>query len=432
VALVATAGLLMGACASDDDGGEAQTGGTEEDGGGELGTGVTEDSIKLGYTHIDIAALNEVGIELHHGPYGEIMTALVDDLNANGGINGRTIDLVISPYSPIGTEEGLAVCAEMTEDEQVFAVLGSLQGDQNLCVVEQHSTVLVGGVQTAEFLERARAPWATPDAAAEHSVQALVTALDASGELDGRTIGVYGLASEQVAIDAAKQALADAGADVAFEGINDAPPGDIAAGDAQNATLAQRFRDEGVDALVVAGQAVPAAVFDQEGYHPRLWISNAGPASAAAGGAGVYLTFPDVFTVGGPDQQMQYDSEPFERCKDIWEQASGETVLSPDEAEQQETKTSFIALSSACTVLLIFQEAAEAAGDTLNQSTFKEGLESLEEIELPGAMGSFGPGKYDAPDEYWAYKYNPDYPGPGQGIQAMVLRSDESFELESS
>ena len=164
VAVVMILSLLLGACTSDDDDGETTgttAGDGEEEPSGELGTGVTEDSIKIAYTFVDAELLRDLGIPIFHGPYGEFMEAFVDDLNDNGGINGRTVELTNIPYNPAGgNAASLAACAQATEDLQVFAVLGGLQAENKLCIVEQHATILVGGRQTPEFLEPARAPWA--------------------------------------------------------------------------------------------------------------------------------------------------------------------------------------------------------------------------------------------------------------------------------
>jgi hypothetical protein len=426
--------MLAGAACTqsdDDDDGAVDAGAGNEEASGELGTGVTEDSIKISLAYVDIEALVEsAGLDLFHGPYEDIMTALVDDVNAEGGINGRSLELSFAPYDPVGAEAALAACTKATEDDQVFAVLGGFQADQNLCVVEQHETILVGGTQSPALLERARAPWASPDPAAQHSVQALVQALDDAGELDGRTIGIYGIRGDEPAIEAAREALEGAGGEVVFEGVNDADQTDIAGGEAQSRTLGQRMKDEGVDAVVFAGGHIPAAQFDDVDFHPRLWISNLNNMAVWAGE--VFLEFPDVFTVGTASPQDAFESEPFQHCVDVYEEASGETVLSPEEAAEQDAKTPIPALQFTCANLLIFTEAVEAAGETLNQATFLEGLESLDSIELPGGTGSFGADKFDAPLEYWSYGYNEDYGGITSGDEPGVLRDEAPFTLDAS
>ena len=179
------------------------------------------------------------------------------------------------------------------------------QAFEPLCIVEQHDTILVGGTPDAASFERARAPWPTWAPTVEHSVQAAVQALDEEGELEDRTIGIYGLATDQAAIDAAEQELAAAGAEAAFVAVNDADNSDRAAIDALDATLMQRMQDEGADALLVAGSNVPSTVLDNLGYYPRLWIGARNIMEVFAGDT--YLKFPDVFTVGAPPDEVAFE-----------------------------------------------------------------------------------------------------------------------------
>ena len=51
----------------------------------------------------------------------------------------------------------------------------------------------------------------------------------------------------------------------------------------------------------------------------------------------------------------------------------------------------------------------DAAGPELNPDTFREGAESLGEIELPGlAAASLGPGDHSAGDAVRRFEYDPD------------------------
>ena len=124
--------------------------GTTEDSGGRpasSGTGVTEDSIKIAYTFVDTEALQAMGIEVFHGPYADIMQALVDDLNADGGINGRTRRAAQRPRTtrPAATRSPSPPARRSPRTSRSSPCSAALQGEANLCIVEQHSTALVGG-----------------------------------------------------------------------------------------------------------------------------------------------------------------------------------------------------------------------------------------------------------------------------------------------
>ena len=122
---------------------------------------VTKDKIKIGVSYVDLAAVRAAGIKRDHGDYEKAFQTVIDDINAKGGVNGRTIVPVYAPINPIGTDPAQQACVKLTEDEKVFAVIGQFQTDAPLCYVEQHKTPVVGGTITSEYLARAKAPWYT-------------------------------------------------------------------------------------------------------------------------------------------------------------------------------------------------------------------------------------------------------------------------------
>ena len=72
--------------------------------------------------------------------------AFIDDINENGGINGRKIVPVFKYICPLQPAAAVAACTSLTDDTKVFAVIGSMYdptGDAQLCVAKQHKTVLI-------------------------------------------------------------------------------------------------------------------------------------------------------------------------------------------------------------------------------------------------------------------------------------------------
>jgi len=184
-------GVVLAGCTSGDqeDSASGQTGGST-DATATAATfptapapGVTDDSVKIGVTYVDLASLGDI-VTIDHGDYESAYQALFDDINANGGINGRIVDPVIVPINPVGTEASDAACVQLTEDEDVFAVIGFFLDDGVLCPLEAHETAVIGGVQTPERLDRAAAPWFSPEGSSDFQVE-VVRALAEQGELDG-------------------------------------------------------------------------------------------------------------------------------------------------------------------------------------------------------------------------------------------------------
>jgi ABC-type branched-subunit amino acid transport system substrate-binding protein len=416
--LAAAALLLAAACTtSSDDGAGPGTGDTEST-TGELtasARGVTADTIRIGFSYPDLDALAESGlVKVSHGPYGEIVDALVDDINAQGGVNGRKLEVSIEKFSVLTAEEQLAACAKLTEDDEVFAVLGGFIGDNNLCVAQQHSTTLISGYGSgfnSVELAKARAPWVTWNASDDRAIEALVRVLDDQGRLEGKTIGVYGaLASSEPLIDLTVTALEAAGYTVEETAINDAPATDGQAASSQDEVIAARFQDQGIDLVIVLIGYPPGANFDAADYHPEFYSPQTG-STAAGAFTNPYGEFPLVAGLsasGDPDEG--YDTPEMQRCRDVWKRASGRDIKPASEELRDGESSGFTAMLTACTSLRIFVEAAEAAGPNLTPETWMQGLESLGTIALPSVpAASFGPGKPDGQDTFQLAVFNPEW-----------------------
>ena len=87
--------------------------------------GVTADSIKIGVLLLDLVKLKEsAGVELKWGDNQAQYQEAIDTINEDGGVLGRQLDPVyvfVDPLSETGYQEA---CVQLTEDEQVFAVIG--------------------------------------------------------------------------------------------------------------------------------------------------------------------------------------------------------------------------------------------------------------------------------------------------------------------
>jgi ABC-type branched-subunit amino acid transport system substrate-binding protein len=385
--------------------------------------GVTADTIKVGFSYIDLESLAEAGvIKISHGPYEEIIKSLVDDVNARGGIQGRTLELVTAKYSPIGNTEQLAACTQLTEDEQVFVVLNGLLYDNNLCVVQQHSTALISSYGlNGTRLGKARAPWATYGASDERAIEALVRILDESGELEGHTIAVYAAqAANKPLIDQMVKAVEDAGYTVADTALMDAPDTDVQAATAQDKIIAQRFMDEGVDTVLNVGLFIPGADFDAAGFHPRMYSLDIGNIAAAAftNPLGKFPIVAGLGATGDPD--AAYNTAEFNRCRDVYKKATGKEIKTTTQEDLEGESSGYTAMAVACTTMQIFTAAAEAAGANLTNDSFQKGLESVGKIELANTpTASFGPGKPDGQDSFQLLKFDPTWK-EGEGKQQNV------------
>ena len=151
--MIAVIGVfVIGACAcgGDDDSSSGTTRPTTngstvaEPAPGELGPGVSEDTIKIAISLVDFDCIKDFVDEIRVDQE-DTYRAFIDDINDNGGINGRMIEPVFKTHCPIPGREpsSLSVCTSATEDDQVFAVLGTFvdfAGDAQLCVTRRART----------------------------------------------------------------------------------------------------------------------------------------------------------------------------------------------------------------------------------------------------------------------------------------------------
>src|SRR5262249_43807825 len=148
--------------------------------------GVTNDTIKIGVTYVDTAALEKSGLQLKLGDYKGAYQALADHINAQGGINGRKIQLVFAPIDPTNNTSAATQCLHLTEDENVFVTVGFFLNEAAvMCPLQTHDSAVIGGGQTPQLLEQAKAPWFTTVPGSEVPV-AVVNAFHDKGLLTGK------------------------------------------------------------------------------------------------------------------------------------------------------------------------------------------------------------------------------------------------------
>jgi hypothetical protein len=316
----------------------------------------------------------------------------------------------------VGNEAQQAACIELTEDEEVFAVLGSIRGDNVLCYTEQHdTTAIMDRNMTEERLDRAAAPYATAGPTEERILTEMVEAAATEGLLEGATVAVHSTEPENhaLATDVLTPALEAAGADVVFESLIEIAGADPGAAAEAIAFNAQRMLNDGVDTVFVAGDSlVVSTTFAGEGFTPTLFLGDMGSAQGLAEGNDLSV-FDGVYTFGDFVDPERYEEATFqENCVPIWDAAHpDDPVRDPRDLVDDEPNHT-VGLGTACRTLSIFVAAAEAAGEDLTTQSFLTGLESVGPIDLPGyGPGSIAVDKYDAQDEMVLYSYdaaNPD------------------------
>ena len=375
--------------------------------------GVTPEVIRVGITSFDWDRLAELGVKLGRTTSTDIYVAALEAINDRGGIGGRMLELYPVTYLPVGTAEAEAACVELTEDHEVFLVVGDAIGDEILCVTDLHETAaLMTAGMTEERAERAQAPYASVSAGTEERADAFVAAMDEQGLLEGRTIGVAGSADVSVTtFDSTVQALEDAGYEP-VDGLSGDNNEDLVASAQESDVFYERFRVEGVNTTVET-TGVPLAFSNAigAGYETEQWLlaiptAISGRTLAEVGVDPFYLdgAYSTAATPIGTSLQPALAEDPaLADCVADIEARTGRVVSYALDEEVNDLS----AVLSGCAVAIILEAAILNAGPDLTNDSLLAGLEAIGEIELPGYFGAaLGPGDLSAASEFLTVSFN--------------------------
>jgi ABC-type branched-subunit amino acid transport system substrate-binding protein len=107
--------------------------------------GVTATKIKVVFPVADLGPIGQTTGLTSDEDEPTAITAFVNDINHNGGINGRLIDPEIVKYNPLNDSDMRADCKDWTESQEVFAVVDSYgwHDDHQLCITQEGKTPLI-------------------------------------------------------------------------------------------------------------------------------------------------------------------------------------------------------------------------------------------------------------------------------------------------
>lgn len=397
---------LLGACSvksSSDDTSDGDAATTSSKSYSDRAVGVTSDTIKLGITQLDLESISNV-VDLTQGDVATAYQGAIDQINADGGINGRMIEPYMVPVNPALPTSSAAACTKLTEDHEVFAVVGFFRNDDAVCYVKTHDTPIVGASLNAQQEAEATAPWFNTQLTNEHLIPRGFEQLEEQGVFDGQKVAVVGLATDKAQIDETiVPALEDLGVEVVETAINDGSANDLPAVYAQFKLIAQKFEAAGATIVVAAGgagQAWPVGLqVNQSKYLPRMIATDFPAVTAYAGGSNApyYPALEGAISMyaGMPAPVDVWTDPELEKCIESVTAANPDPPIGDPRTDGD--ADTWVGAVTACQLVHLFAEAARAAGDDLTNATFNEGGESLGEITLPGSGGTltYGPDSHD-------------------------------------
>jgi hypothetical protein len=359
---------------------------------GPSGQGVTTDSIKVGISYPDLDAVKQF-INLTHGDYKVAYTAVINDINTKGGINGRKLEPVFAPVNPIGTAPADAACTKLTEDAKVFVVLGSVTNPA--CFLTTHTTPLIGTSVSQPQSDAAKAPWFYYNPTQEHAAVKVLDAVDKQGGFKGKKVGVVGLAAASSDVNnVVVPELKKLGVNVVQTALNSAPTTDVNAGYQQFQLIARKFQASGVDVVVAvgdAGQGWPKALqVNRSTYLPTLVATyrNALAAYVAdTSGNDPAIVKGAITGDGNPPPSVSWNDPRMKSCVATIQKAEPNAKIEDPVTATAKTPNTWVAPTYACQNVSLLVDILKAAGKTVNNDTFNSGGESLSSVQLPGFGG---------------------------------------------
>jgi ABC-type branched-subunit amino acid transport system substrate-binding protein len=377
--------------------------------------GVTPTSIKVGITYPDVAAIASI-INVNPGNYQVAYTTLINQINAHGGINGRKITPVYAPVDPLGTAGAATACTKLTEDDQVFAVLGFFQAADIGCYVTGHDTPIIGGTLSGAQAAQAKAPWFNNIISDSDLIPKEMAIFKQEGAFTGKKVAVVGTTTDQSEMNLVVPALRKVKADVVQTAINSVPETDTAAQTQEYNVIAQKFQASGANVVVAVGNAGngwPASLqSDQSTYLPRLVATDYIDLDAYVSNKLGYrqAILKNALTAGGyPPLPVVWNDPAMKRCIATIQAAEPNAPINDPVTATASTPVTWTAPELACQQMAMFTDIVKAAGKTLTAKTFGQGGASLTHVSIPGGGGTFNfsAGHNDGNGPVFVYQWSP-------------------------
>ncbi len=372
--------------------------------------GVTATTIHIGVPYVDFSVLGKVGVNLNDGNTPDAFNALIANMNAHGGIDGRRIIAYLIAVDPTSPAPAATACTQLTEDDKIFLAIGPLMPDCYLT----HDVPTIGAIlpDAASF---GKVPnfGLVPPADAYDPLQLSVFAK--LGVFKGKKVGLFaGTTTDAQELKIVASALSKLHVDVIQTAQDSAPQNDLVALNAQVAVIAQRFKGAGVNEVVAVGEGSSvwpeAQSANQSTYNPPFVATNSGDLTGYTGGSNDPTYIKNVVVSTPLVQPYEtWENPAIQKCVGIIRKAyPSDEISTPPKVATHSSDETYLAPEAACESLALFATIAKATGRDLTVSKFIRAGESLRNILLPGLSTpiSFAPGRPYALGPVYLGHYN--------------------------
>jgi hypothetical protein len=373
--------------------------------------GVTATTIRVGVPYVDVAAVKAVGVNIDWGSVPDAFNAIINNINAHGGINGRTIVPYLVAVNPTGTAPAATACTQLTEDDTVFVAIAPLQATCYL----QHNTPVVASIYASGNSPTVAQDFTfTPPNSAFDPLE--LSVYDKQGVFKHKKVAVFGGdPGDQSEVASVQSDLAKLHVPVVASAVDSAPRGDLPAENGQITIIAQRFQSDGVNEVVAVGDG--SAVWPeglssiQSTYNPPWVATNESNFTGAVGGDynPAYLSNVVTSSPLTPPASI-WNNAGTQQCVHIIKKAYPSDGIRAFNASLPESEATWMSVELACTDMALFADIAKAAGKNLTVSSFVQAGYGLKNLVLPGSNApvSFGPGRPYGLGPVYMVHYDPE------------------------
>jgi hypothetical protein len=358
--------------------------------------GVTATTIRVGIPFVDVAAVKAVGVNINWGNVTDAYQAVIANINAHGGINGRKIVPFIMAVDPTGAAPAATACTALTQDDKVFAVIAPLSPT---CYLQAGVPVVAGILQSAGGTGVAQNFSLAPPASTYDPLQ--LSIYSKQGVFKAKKVGVFaGVTTDETELKIVQAALAKLHVDVVSTAIDSAPQGDLSAENEQVAVITQKFQQLGVNEVVAVGYGSsiwPEALSAiQSSFNPPWVATSEADFTGDVGGSNNPEYLSNVTTsLPLPGGAVVWSNPGTQACVKLVRKAYPSDHINAYSATLPGSEATWTGIEQACTDMALFTAIAKAAGKHLTVASFVHAGYGLRNVVIPGSAApiSFAPNR---------------------------------------
>jgi ABC-type branched-subunit amino acid transport system substrate-binding protein len=405
----------------------------------ELGPGVTDGALKLGVTLVDFECIKPY-VDSIRLDQDKIYGAFIDYVNKNGGVAGRQIQPVYKSYCPIQNAEALQICTELTEDEKVFAVVGTFvdfSGDAQTCIAKRHNTPVITFTLTEAIMKKSDPGMILfPGQTAERGGRVLFQLMREAGTLEGKKVGILGETVSKPTVDSTVEpGLKELGVETGTTAILNITDDDTSAAQAQLDSFIERWKADNITALYITGTQVLHRQFIEKikAAMPDLQLVTEDNEALSYGRqakrAGLDPNpYEGIISATGPSADEYGASANWAECKRIYKEQTGKDAPGPTDVvpgPDGKALDDYGTINDACQVITMLDDIGEKVGQYLNADNWKTVVGSFGPIRNLGGgeFASLGNGKFDVNDTFRLSTYDSSLAKEGDWKPLTELRN---------